>query len=196
MGPCKLLPRASASGRAPCVVFDLDGCLWHPEMYQLKWRRGGGPFEPQSDGSMKDRRGNSVALCSGVPAMMWELSEDPRWNGVPVAVASCCDAPSWARELLAKFKTRDGDRSRALSDIVTVCQIHGGSKVRHFEEIASATGCSFQDMLFFDNEPGNCTDVAALGVTSVFCPGGITERVWQDALRAFPAPRGALVRCD
>merc|ERR1712032_597410 len=106
---------------------------------------------------------------------MRELSEDPRWQGVSVAVASCCDVPSWARELLAKFRVGDSDKSRSLSDIVTVSQIHGGNKVTHFKEIASVTGCSFEDMLFFDNEPYNCTDVAALGVTSVFCPGGVTE---------------------
>jgi len=182
--------RAGKSGKRPrCVVFDLDGCLWSPEMYQLEWDRGGAPFtaEPaDTDGALRDRRGTRVQLHSGVRSAMTELVEDPKWDGVVVAVASCCDVPSWARELLSKFDLGGG---RRLSDIVTVCEIHGGNKKGHFRQIASATGCDLGDMIFFDNEPYNCQDVASLGVTSVYCPEGVTETAWRRGLSAFPCPR-------
>ena len=42
------------------VVFDLDGCLWDPEMYMLSWR-GGAPFEPDGD-AMLSQSGERVVL--------------------------------------------------------------------------------------------------------------------------------------
>jgi len=184
------LRQAGNSKKRPrCVVFDLDGCLWSPEMYQLEWDRGGAPFtaEPaDTDGALRDRQGTRVQLHSGVRSAMTELAEDPKWEGVVVAVASCCDVPSWARELLSKFDLGGG---RCLSDIITVCQIHGGNKQGHFRKIANATGCDLGDMIFFDNEPYNCQDVASLGVTSVYCPEGVTLTAWRRGLSAFPSPR-------
>ena len=39
----------------PGVVFDLDGCIWSPEMYELSWDRGGSPFRYDEKGVMRDR---------------------------------------------------------------------------------------------------------------------------------------------
>ena len=33
-----------------------------------------------------------------------ELANEKKWQGVSVAVASCCDVPPWAFELLGKFE--------------------------------------------------------------------------------------------
>ena len=38
MAAKKILPRV--------LAFDLDGCVWDPEMYEL-WGRGGSPFTPR-----------------------------------------------------------------------------------------------------------------------------------------------------
>ena len=38
MAAKKLLPKV--------LAFDLDGCVWDPEMYEL-WGRGGAPFTPR-----------------------------------------------------------------------------------------------------------------------------------------------------
>ena len=43
------------------VVFDLDGCLWDPEMYMLSWR-GGAPFEPDGD-AMLSQSGEAWSWC-------------------------------------------------------------------------------------------------------------------------------------
>ena len=40
-------------------------------------------------------------------------------------------------------------------------------------------------MLFFDNEIGNCRDVAKLGVTCVYTPNGMTELLWREGLTKF-----------
>ena len=46
--------------RPAAVIFDLDGCLWDPEMYEL-WG-GGAPFSDNGDGTLKDRSGVTVRL--------------------------------------------------------------------------------------------------------------------------------------
>jgi len=177
---------AAGRTRPKVVVFDLDGCVWHPDMYML-WG-GGAPFEAGPNGTLSDRNGRPVTLHSGVRGLMKELVEDAAWQGVIVAAASCCDEPAWAHECLKTFEVEAGGRRLKLDDIVTVQRIHKGNKVKHFEEIRQATGCDFQDMVFFDNEPYNCDNVVTLGVTCIYCPGGVTPQVWRRALEVFPCP--------
>merc|ERR1711908_115982 len=138
-------------------------------MYML-WG-GGAPFKEQSNGTLLDRNNRPVTLHSGVRAVMRELAEDPEWRDAVVAAASCCDEPSWARECLAKFDVRKGKK---LDDVVTIREIHKGNKQGHFRTIRGATGCEFEEMIFFDTEPYNCYDVAELGVTCIYCPNGVT----------------------
>ena len=152
-----------------CVVFDLDGCLWYPEMYELSWDRGGAPFSRDSAGTIHDRRGCPVRLHSGVDAALTELATDANLNGVVVAVASCCDVPPWAYELLGKFEF--GPDKARLASIIKVRQIHKGSKQTHFREISEVVGCRFDEMIFFDNEKYNCDQVAQLGSVLSCCLG-------------------------
>jgi magnesium-dependent phosphatase-1 len=51
---------AGDGSRPKVVVFDLDGCVWYPEMYML-WG-GGAPFKTQSNGDLKDRAGQKCYL--------------------------------------------------------------------------------------------------------------------------------------
>lgn len=96
-------PSSSASGKGlpKVVVFDLDGCVWYPEMYHL-WGSGGAPFKPLPNGNVKDRRGEEVELMADVRSIFYELKTDPKWNNTLVAAASCCDEPEWARECIQK----------------------------------------------------------------------------------------------
>ena len=50
--------------RPAAVIFDLDGCLWDPEMYEL-WG-GGAPFSDNGDGTLSDRSGVTVRLLGAV----------------------------------------------------------------------------------------------------------------------------------
>eukprot|EP00927_Polykrikos_kofoidii_P028169 TRINITY_DN24632_c0_g2_i1.p1 TRINITY_DN24632_c0_g2~~TRINITY_DN24632_c0_g2_i1.p1 ORF type:complete len:211 (-),score=31.42 TRINITY_DN24632_c0_g2_i1:55-687(-) len=168
-----------------CVVFDLDGCVWHPDMYML-WNGGGAPFQQRPDGTLEDCGGNTVALHSGVRAAMNELVDDEKWSGVTVAAASCCDEPTWAHECLQKFVLNP--QGRTLDDVLTIKEIHKGSKTGHLTAIAEAVGCSLEEIIFFDNEQHNCTTVATIGVTCIWCPGGISDEVWRGGLETFPKP--------
>ncbi len=83
-----------------------------------------------------------------------------------------CDEPSWGRECIDKFSIGGGLRLRDALD--GPVEIYKGSKSGHLREIARKTGIDLGEMVFFDNEPGNCRDVANIGVTSVYTPEGVT----------------------
>lgn len=84
------------------VVFDLDGCVWDPEMYEL-WGSGGAPFKLRKDGNLSDRSGTVVRLLGDVKNIMTEFKTDSKWSDSIIAVASSCDEPGWARECIQKF---------------------------------------------------------------------------------------------
>ena len=95
---------ASSSTPLPrALVFDLDGCLWAPEMYEL-WGRGGAPFTLTKNGNLKDRGGEEIELLGDVRNIMLELKTDEKWKDTVIGVASTCDEPSWARECIEKVE--------------------------------------------------------------------------------------------
>ena len=67
-------------------------------------------------------------------------------------------------------------------------EIYKGSKSGHLREISKKSGYSLEEMIFFDNEWGNCQTVAKIGVTVVYTPKGVTRHLFQEALDQFPAP--------
>lgn len=123
---------------------------------------------------------------------MTELATNEAWQGVKLAIASCCDEPAWARECLAKFSI--DPLGRSLEDVFADCEIRKGNKQGHLRAIARRAEIEFGEIMFFDNEPYNCQEVAELGVMSVYCPNGFTTRVWAEALAAYPSP-GKVIRC-
>ena len=67
--------------------------------------------------------------------------------------------------------------------------------MKHFERIIknSGDGTSMKDILFFDNELGNCRQIASLGVTVCYCPEGVTSKAWEMGLASFPSNNGKVV---
>ena len=181
------------------IIFDLDGCLWRPEMYELLHFSGGAgaPFTPsESDPKvLLSRKGEPVYLLGNVRQVMQELYLEPRWKDVKVGISSRTDQPDWARELLKKFQVDHDDGTFCLDDIFQggPIQISYDGKANHFRKIASETGVAFKDMLFFDNEFGNCKDVSSLGVTVAYCPKGVDTSIWEAAVDAFPVQRGNII---
>ena len=64
-------------------------------------------------------------------------------------------------------------------------EIYKGNKQRHFISLKDRSGCEFSEMLFFDNERGNCTQVGTLGVKCVYCPDGLTAEAWEEGIAMF-----------
>ena len=184
------------------VVFDLDGCLWRPEMYEILYFSAGkgAPFSVDpSDPSRLLTVGNEpVCLLGDIRNVMKELHCDSVWENTIVGISSRTDEPSWARELLKKFKVEmDDDKGVfTLDDVFQKgpIEIAKDAKIKHFERISRKYGVPMKDILFFDNELGNCRDVAALGVTVVYCPDGVTEEIWNLAVKdSFPRSDGTVV---
>lgn len=163
------------------VVFDLDGCLWDPEMYQL-WNSGGAPFTPDGD-DMLTQSGERVVLLGAAREILRELRTTDDWSSTKVAISSRTDEPSWAAELLDKFRVDD----MALGACFDLREITKESKSNHFRRLKESLACDYEDMLFFDNEYGNCRGISSLGVTVAFSPDGVTGDVWAEAIAAFPS---------
>ena len=155
------------------VVFDLDGCLWDPEMYMLSWR-GGAPFEAD---------GERVVLLGAARDILRQLRTTDDWSATKVAISSRTDEPAWAAELLDKFRVDD----MVLGDCFDAREITKESKSSHFRRLKEKYECDYEEMLFFDNEYGNCREISSLGVTVAFSPEGVTGDVWAEAVAAFPS---------
>ena len=127
---------------------------------------------------------DALCIAGYVRQLMHELHSDEKWSSSVVAVASCTDEPSWAQQCLKLFKMAD---DAPLKSVMMVEEIHGGNKQTHLRNIAERTGIALEDMLFFDNERGNCVDVSAIGVTVAYVPRGVTALAWDRALANFPS---------
>jgi len=171
------------------LVFDLDGCVWDPEMYEL-WGGGGSPFKALKDGNLSDRSGTTVTLLGDIRRIMHEFKTDPKWSSTIIAVASSCDEPTWARECIQKFPVGYDDKFK-LKDVFSPnhIEIYKQTKDHHLRSIQNKCGkdISFQDMIFFDNQYDNCKVVSKLGVTVVYTPDGVTRTAFDEAIQEFPA---------
>jgi len=124
-------------------------------------------------------------LHKGVREVLHELQTAPQWENTDVAVASCCDEPAWAHEALGLFEIN----TRPMEDMFIHKEITSGSKSGHLKRISAETGVSFEEMVFFDDQMGNCKTVAALGVTVFHVPsGGVSLKAWDTMKSVFPAP--------
>eukprot|EP00756_Hemistasia_phaeocysticola_P052592 Hpha_TRINITY_DN27850_c0_g1::TRINITY_DN27850_c0_g1_i1::g.194000::m.194000/K17619/MDP1; magnesium-dependent phosphatase 1 len=168
------------------IIFDLDGCVWYPEMYHL-WGGGGAPFKAGPEGDVTDRQGTRVRMLGNLRGVLREIHQDERWRKTVVGVASCTDEPEWARECLEKLQVCEGLRMGDMLEQRAV-QIYKGSKKTHLRKIADNLGCSPEDIVFFDNERHNLSVVQPLGVTCVYTPEGMDERSWRLAAENFPSP--------
>jgi magnesium-dependent phosphatase 1 len=166
--------------RPRVVVFDLDGLLWSPEMYQL-WGGGGPPFTQESPHVLRDARGTKVSLLGGeLDSVIAHLQS----TGARLGIASSTDEPGWARECLNKFTVLGCKLAEHFEEGLVV--IEKDSKRTHLCKIAARAGVPMSAILFLDNELGNVQTVRPLGVHAVHVPhGGVTVRVLQQALDAM-----------
>lgn len=155
------------------IVFDLDNTLWTPELYQLRRSLGDRQTpvagQVRSDEILHNMLLTSmlqhVKLFSGASKVIERVRNGDYVDTTQFAVASRTKSVSWAFDLLEQFQ---------LHEVFAYQEIFPSSKEKHFENLSSATGFDYSEMLFFDDARdgkfGNCVPVANLGVLSVHCP--------------------------
>ncbi|XP_050999098.1 magnesium-dependent phosphatase 1 isoform X1 [Acomys russatus] len=150
------------------VVFDLDYTLW-PFWVETHVNP---PFRKKRDGTVQDIRGKSIRLYPEVPDVLERLLS----LGVPIAAASRTGAVQGANQLLELFD---------LVKYFAHREIYPGNKVTHFERLHHKTGVPFSQMVFFDDERRNITDVARLGVTCIHTRNGMSLQMLAQGLETF-----------
>lgn len=180
-------------------------------MYELLYFSGGagGPFtkspDYDTDGTLLTTKGEPVRLLGQVRQIMASLHRTQQFAPHQMGISSRTNQPDWARELLQKFtiasisddSPTDNASEFALADMFGgPIQIASDSKVAHFQRISEKTGVPLDQILFFDNERGNCREIAQLGVAVGYCPDGVTQTLWDICLDNFEAARGQVVGLD
>lgn len=159
---------SSANEKQPkLIVFDLDFTLW-PMFVDVHVTP---PFK-EDNGKITDRHGRKVSPYPGVPAMLEKLKSQKFQMGL----ASRTDDPDAAKELVAALDW---------NKYFPYQEIYPGCKVTHFKKFAQRTGFSYKNMLFFDDEMRNITDVSKLGVICVHVKDGMSQKVLDEGLRRF-----------
>ncbi|GLD92229.1 hypothetical protein PINS_up000762 [Pythium insidiosum] len=84
----------------------------------------------------------------------------------------------------AEEENGDVEKQR-LQSLVDYEAIYPRNKRVHFQQLKEQSGVEYEDMLFFDNEYGNISDVGRLGVVCAYCPQGLSEGSWIQGMEAF-----------
>lgn len=167
------------------IVFDLDACLWSPEMFELS---SSPSTYDASRGGVK-AGSDTVKLFLGAAAVLRRILTDK--SAVKIAVASSTTEPKHAIICLEMLPIdSSGARKERLADLIDFRQIYPGPKGRqHFPALHKESGVAYDSMLFFDDctYGDNAADVArsCAGASCVRTPSGLTEALFELGLTAW-----------
>ncbi|XP_035221580.1 magnesium-dependent phosphatase 1-like [Stegodyphus dumicola] len=152
---------------AKLVVFDLDYTLW-PFWVDTNLTS---PFKKENN-SVIDGCGKKIKYYPEVPEVLEKLKQE----GYILGVASRTDWPEGARKLLKLFDW---------NKYFTYTEIYPGRKTTHFRRMHEESGIPYSEMLFFDDEQRNISDLKAIGVKSILVNDGVNLKIVEDALKSF-----------
>jgi len=183
------------------IVFDLDDCLWTPEMHEL-YSKPTIPVkgilnehtlsskEIKGVVGLSNHHGDTVRLYDGARQALYELATNPKYQNVIIGVASTSLEPSYSYACLEGIEILPGHTMR---DMITYHQIGRNGKLTsrkttHFRELHKESGIPYEEMLFFDdcNWGDHCGDVSkTFGVVSQRTPNGLQYSEFQMALAKY-----------
>jgi magnesium-dependent phosphatase 1 len=193
------------------VVFDLDQCLWTPEMYTLSEIPNAHGVQI---GSLGDRGKGVVAVLSGRERIQLfpdalQILQDiymDKYPGIRIAAASSADTPlavKIGRTAMGLLEVLPGVTMRQVFAKGWESGFEGNLQIgrtpplssdkasTHFPILRKATGIDYGDMIFFDDclWGDHCGRVEAQcsGVVTQRTPNGLTHADWTTCLRRFAA---------
>ncbi len=208
----RLTPPSFGAPLPKLVVFDLDDTVWFPELYMMNgapWSVD--ELGRVTDVSGEELRiypaaREAIAMLSTHEAFAeTRVAVASRTNRAQWALAAMAlHAPR------SRYRTPSSNENASSNDTTTrqrsstapsrstlappktlrelvgdLAEIYTGSKKAHFQKLREKTGTPYSDMLFFDNERVNVTEVGQLGVVAVYCPGGMSQGAWEEGLKTF-----------
>ena len=182
--------RITTKAKPALVVWDMDDCLWSPEMFTLSEMPSEGvrgDLNGRGEGVIGVRSGSDVIKL--FPDALRVLQEfwDGEHGSTKLAVASSADTPfaaSIAQAALDMLEIVPGVTLRevlcrghpeGLGDHIRIGRtppLSSDKSKTHFPLIREATGVAYDDMLFFDDS--NWSDHCA--IVSRNCPGVVAQR--------------------
>lgn len=153
------------------IVFDLDFTLWDCGGTYCDCLTP--PFSV-NDGRVRDHSRRVVELYEDVDAILNYCDAKDIFMGL----ASRTEEPAWAQKLVDLL---------GLTERFEFAEIYPASKLQHFAALREASRIDYQAMLFFDDEQRNIVEVETLGVTSIYVPSGMTQKLFDDGLSRFTA---------
>mmetsp|Transcript_16028 Transcript_16028/g.34733 ORF Transcript_16028/g.34733 Transcript_16028/m.34733 type:complete len:202 (-) Transcript_16028:296-901(-) len=188
------------------IVFDLDDCLWTPEMHELPGcpeipvhgdlnpivgvTTTNGNQQKGVVGLQVPRYRDTVTLYDGARRVLYELATNPIYKDVHLATASSSLEPSYSYACLDGIEILP---RLCLGDMMSYNQIGrtgklSPDKVTHFRELHEESGVPYNEMLFFDdcNWGDHCQRVTQkFGVVSQRTPHGLQWDEFQKALKKY-----------
>ncbi len=140
-------------------VFDLDFTLWDAGGV---WCDCTSPPYKRYNGYVLDSSNRKITLYPEV----WDILKSLKIHNRKIAIASRTEQPTWAREILELFDLRQWFDFE---------EIFPDRKIQHFYNIQEKSGITFEEMVFFDDEQRNISDVSTLGVTTEWVTSGIKK---------------------
>jgi len=151
------------------MVFDLDFTLWDCDGTWCDCLSP--PFKIRS-GTVLDARQRPVTLYPDVRKI---LDECDRQN-LDMALASRTEQPAWARDLI---------ELHGIAHRFSHLEIYPTSKLKHFSALRTKSSIDYKQMLFFDDEIRNITEVSSLGVNCIHVTNGLNHCIFRQALNHF-----------
>ena len=203
--------RIMLNAKPALVVWDMDDCLWSPEMFTLSEMPSEGvrgDLNGRGEGVVGVRSGSDVIRlfpdALRVLQEFWDGDHDP----TRLAVASSADTPfaaSIAQAALDMLEIVPGVTLRqvlcrgyeeGMSDHIRIgrtAPLSSDKSKTHFPLIREATGVAYDEMLFFDdsNWSDHCAIVArnCPGVVSQRTPRGLQYSEFSNGLKKFAAAK-------